>query len=113
MKRLPFVILIVVALSFVAFQTMGKSNTVPPSKYDKVLRLVGEMLMDYHFNPQDINDDFSAKVFKKYIKELDPEKTFFQKGDITILRKYEARIDDEIKGSQVESFLAAGKLFDQ
>lgn len=113
MKRLPFVILIVVALSFVAFQTMGKSNTIPPSKYDKVLRLVGEMLMDYHFNPQDINDDFSAKVFKKYIKELDPEKTFFQKGDITILRKYEARIDDEIKGSQVESFLAAGKLFDQ
>lgn len=113
MKRLPFVILIVVALSFVAFQTMGKGNTVPPSKYDKVLRLVGEMLMDYHFNPQDINDDFSAKVFKKYIKELDPEKTFFQKGDITILRKYEARIDDEIKGSQVESFLAAGKLFDQ
>lgn len=113
MKRLPFVILIVIALSFVAFQTMGKSNAVPPSKYDKVLRLVGEMLMDYHFNPQDINDEFSGRVFKKYIKELDPEKAFFLKGDINTLKKFENRIDDEIKGAQTESFLAAGKLFDQ
>lgn len=113
MKRLPFVILIVVALSFIAFQTMGKSNAVPPSKYDKVLRLVGEMLMDYHFNPQDINDEFSGRVFKKYIKELDPEKAFFLKEDINTLKKFENRIDDEIKGAQTESFLVAGKLFDQ
>ncbi|MBK8951452.1 MAG: carboxy terminal-processing peptidase [Chitinophagaceae bacterium] len=116
MKRLPIVVMVVVALSFLAFKTMGKNNgvhSVPPSKYDKILRLVGEMLTEGHFSPQDINDEFSKKVFIKFIKELDPDKNFFLQADLNTLVRYETRIDDEIKGAPVESFLAAGKLFNK
>ncbi|MBL0152739.1 MAG: carboxy terminal-processing peptidase [Chitinophagaceae bacterium] len=113
MKRLPIVIMMVLAGSFLAFNTMGtgtgKKN--PPSKYEQILKLVGEMLSQAHFSPQQINDDFSQKIFKKFLKELDAEKNILLAGDITSLKKYENSIDEEIKGAPVEFFLAAGKTF--
>jgi carboxyl-terminal processing protease len=112
MKRLPIVILTLVAGFFLAFQTLGSGAKNPPTKYEEILKLVGEMLSQAHYSPQDIDDAFSKKIFKKYIDELDPEKTMYLQADIDQLKKnYEAKIDDEIKGSTVEFFLAAGKTF--
>jgi carboxyl-terminal processing protease len=115
MKRLPVVIMMLVAGSFLAFKTMGtgtrNSGANPPTKYEKILRLVGEMLTQAHFSPQQVNDDFSKKVFKKFISDIDREKTFFLQSDIDAMKKYENRVDDEIKGAQVEFFLEAGKIF--
>jgi carboxyl-terminal processing protease len=112
MKRLPIVILAIVAGTFLAFQTMGTGTKNPPSKYEEILKLVGEMLTQAHYSPKDINDAFSKKIFKKYIDDLDPEKNIYQQSDMDALqKKYETRIDDEIKGSSVEFFLAAGKTF--
>ncbi|MEO5948631.1 MAG: carboxy terminal-processing peptidase [Chitinophagaceae bacterium] len=114
MKRLPFVILLIVAASFLAFKTMenGKRATSnPPTKYEQILKLVGEMLKQAHYSPQDINDDFSKKIFKKYITDINAEKNIFLKSDIDALKKFETTIDDEIKGAPVAFFLAAGKSF--
>ncbi len=114
MKRLPIVIMMLVAGSFLAFKTMGtgiKNPSNPPSKYEQILKLVGEMLTQGHYSPQDINDDFSKKIFNKFIGDLDPEKNMFLKSDMTGLAKFETRVDDEIKGAPVEFFLAASKVF--
>ena len=63
MKRLPILIMMVVAGSFLAFKTMGTGTSSnsgkPPTKYEQILKLVGEMLSQAHFNPQDINDAVS------------------------------------------------------
>jgi len=112
MKRLPIVILMIVAGSFLAFQTMGSGTKKPPTKYEEILKLVGEMLTQAHYNPKDINDAFSKRIFQKYFNDLDPEKNIYQKADVDALqKKYETKIDDEIKGAPVEFFLAAGKSF--
>lgn len=112
MKRLPILIVMVAAGLFLAFQTLGKSNNNPPSKYEEILKLVGQRLTEDHYDPQKIDDAFSQKVFKKYINDLDPDKSFFLQSDINLLKeKYENHIDDEIKGAPVEFFLAAGKIF--
>lgn len=112
MKRLPFILMMIMAGLFLAFQTMGTGTKTPPGKYEEILKLVGQMLSQAHYSPQDINDDFSKKIFKKYITDLDPEKNMFLQSDMTSLKKkYEDNIDNEIKGSQAEFFLAAGKLF--
>lgn len=113
MKRLPLLILMLVAASFLAFNTMGtgRHNSNPPTKYENILRLVGKMLTEAHYSPQAINDAFSKKVFKKYMNDLDGEKNILLQSDIDALKKYETKIDDEIKGAPVEFFLAAGKRF--
>jgi carboxyl-terminal processing protease len=111
MKRLPIVLLFCAAGSFLAFRSLEKTNPNPPGKYEKILKLVGEMLVQGHFSPQDINDDFSKKVFKKFLDDLDGEKTFLLQSDADALKKFETKLDDELKGSQVEYFLAAGNAF--
>src|SRR5438552_14160979 len=78
MKRLPILLMLVVAGTFVAFQSLGK-NSNPPSKYEKILRNVGQMLTEAHYSPKLINDQFSKEVFKKYMNDLDPDKTSFFK----------------------------------
>ncbi|MCR6720656.1 MAG: carboxy terminal-processing peptidase [Chitinophagaceae bacterium] len=114
MKRLPIVIMMIVAGSFLAFQTMGRGSSTPPDKYQEILRLVGEMLTQAHFSPKDINDEFSEKIFNKFISELDPEKNMFHASDVKQLNAtYGKQIDDEIKGAPVTFFLAAGKIFNQ
>ena len=70
MKRLPIVIMMVIAGIFLAFQTLGTGTKTPPGKYEEILRLVGEMLTQAHFSPQKINDDFSEKIFIKNISIL-------------------------------------------
>jgi len=113
MKRLPIVIAMLIAGIFLAFNTMGKSNTPPPGKYEKILQIVGEYLKQGHFSPKEINDDFSKKVYNRYFEELDQDKDLFLQQDITSLNQYSTKIDDEIKGSPVQFFLEAGKLFNK
>lgn len=117
MKRLPIVIMMVVAGSFLAFMTMGtgtrNTSVNPPSKYEQILKLVGSMLSEAHFSPQDINDAFSKKVFIKFMADLDPDKNMYLQSDMNALKKFETKIDDEIKGSPVEFFLEAGKIFNK
>jgi carboxyl-terminal processing protease len=69
------------------------------------------MLEQAHYSPQDINDAFSKKIFKKYLADIDAAKNMYLQSDIDALKKYETKIDDEIKGAPVEFFLAAGKTF--
>jgi carboxyl-terminal processing protease len=113
MKRLPILLLFIVAGTFVAFQSLGTGPN-PPSKYDKILRNVGQMLTEAHYSPKDINDNFSKKIFKKFMNDLeqDNQRRILLQADYNALQKYETKIDDEIKGEMpVEFFLEAGRIF--
>lgn len=112
MKRLPIILALVLAGLFFAFRSQGKPTTNPPGKYEKILQMVGAILTQGHYEPKDINDDFSRKVFDKYFKDLDPEKNIFLAADIKSLERFAAKIDDEVKGSPVQFFVEAGKIFD-
>src|SRR5215211_8306030 len=115
MKRLPLLLLMMIAGIFITFRTLGESGKFKPAtKYERILQSVGEMLMQGHYSPKDINDNFSKTVFNKYLEELDADKSILKQQDIHALKMYETRIDDEIKGnSPVIFFLEAGKLFNK
>jgi carboxyl-terminal processing protease len=115
MKRLPILIVVLAAGIFLAFKTLGRTTKIdPPTKYEKILQIVGEILTQGHYSPKDINDEFSKKVYNKYFEELDPEKDIFLKEDLTTLQGYSTKIDDEIKGAApVQFFLEAGKIFNK
>ncbi|MCX8019532.1 MAG: carboxy terminal-processing peptidase [Chitinophagaceae bacterium] len=115
MKRLPFILVLLLIGIILTFNSMGKGfrKNEPSSRYDQILRLVGRMLTQYHYSPQKIDDAFSRKIFQRYLNELDPEKIYFLKQDIDTLKKFELQLDDEVRGNQpVSFFLEAGKKFD-
>ena len=104
-RNLPIVLLILGAGVFVAFRTLGLGGN-PPTKYEKILHNVGEMLEEIHYSPKQIDDKFSKEVFNKYLSDLDVEKDVFVRTDIEGLRdKYELKIDDEILGKATIQFV--------
>jgi carboxyl-terminal processing protease len=106
-RNLPVVLLILGAGIFVAFRTLGIGRT-PPTKYERILHNVGEMLQEIHYSPKPIDDKFSKEIFTKYLAEVDIEKNVLFQSDVEGLRaKFETRIDDEILGKATIQFVPA------
>jgi carboxyl-terminal processing protease len=113
-KFLPIMLVLVAASLFIAFKTQGKDeggNENPRLRYGKVIRNVGVLLEEGHFNPKKIDDDYSKIVFKRFVEELDDEKNIFFQSDINMLKKYEVSIDDEIHGAELKSFFEIHDLY--
>ena len=65
---------------------------------DKLLiDLITYVLSKGHYEPKDIDDDFSVNVFEDFIDVIDPTKRYFLASDIAEFEKYKFQIDDEIK----------------
>lgn len=64
----------------------------------KVLQLTGMMegLRQYHYQPKQVDDDFSLRVYDFYLENLDGSKRFFTKADLAALEVYKTSIDDQI-----------------
>ena len=106
-RNLPIVLLISALGLAIALKTFAfKGN--PPTKYERILKDVSELLEEVHYSPKDINDQFSKEVFKKYLSDVDVEKKLFLKSDITELSaKYQNQLDDEILGKVPVQFVPA------
>ncbi len=111
-KSLPVVALILCAGLIVGFKSLGWGGGQPPTKYEKILHNIGEMLSQIHYSPKKIDDNFSKDIFKKYLSEkIDQQKNIFLQSDINQLKKYETRIDDEILGGSVEFVPAVSAVY--
>lgn len=100
--------LMLMALVILASYTYCHRET----KEQVLMQIVTQTLNMAHFNPLQINDEFSGKVFDLYIKRMDYGKRFFTKEDIKKLEEYKTRIDDEIKSHSFEFYNAANTVFD-
>lgn len=69
-----------------------------------VLDIVMSGLNNAHYNPVDINDDFSSKFFDLYLERLDYNKKFLLQSDIDRLKKYKTEIDDQINNGTFQYF---------
>ncbi len=58
--------------------------------------LIRHNLPRHHFSHKAINDDLSRTAFDLFLKQLDYQKRFLLKTDVTRLRFYADRIDDEL-----------------
>ena len=111
-RSLPVLVLVLACGIFIAFRSLG-TNEPPPTKYEKILRNVGEMIKQIHYSPKDINDKFSKEVFKKYLESVDPNKNMLLQSDIADLKKFENRIDDEILGAPVQFVPAVAEVLNK
>lgn len=112
-KNLPVVLLILGAGLFLAFRSLGIGigPNNPPTKYEKILHNVGEMLSEIHYSPKKIDDNFSKEIFKKYLGEkIDEQKNILLQSDITQLKRFETRLDDEILGGPVQFVPAVSEI---
>lgn len=89
------------------------TNEPDPEKDKILLGLVRYALKQGHYEPHQINDDFSEKVFDDFIGQLDPYKRFFLQSDIEELSMYKQAIDDQIKSEDLTFYNVVMDRFDQ
>jgi len=56
----------------------------------------------YHYKKIQLDDQLSAQVYKKFIENLDYNKSIFLQSDLDKFAKYEYKFDDAIKAGQLE-----------
>lgn len=111
-KSLPVIALLLCAGLVVGFKSLGWGGGTPPTKYEKILHNIGEMLTQIHYSPKKIDDNFSKEIFKKYLADkIDQQKNIFLQSDITQLKKFETKLDDEILGGPVEFVPAVSEIY--
>jgi len=92
---LPIVLLAGVLLSFTIKQNPD------PEKDRVLLGLIKYALTQGHYEPQDLNDEFSKAVFDDFIDDLDPTRRFFTNEDIQEFSIFQDKIDDQIKNEDL------------
>lgn len=75
-----------------------------PNKDKLLIDLITYVLNQGHYDAKDINDNFSANVYEDYLEGLDPSKRFFYAEDIKEFDAYKSKIDDQIKGKNIDFF---------
>ena len=91
-------------LLFIAFGFYIKSQD---EGEDILLKAVNLSLQNAHYDPIAVNDDFSAKAFDLYLKNVDPNKRLFLASDIESLAQYKTLIDDQVNDGSYQFFDAA------
>ncbi len=104
MKRNYKVILLITALSAILWSFVPSEKKEDPEKDKLLLELLTFVLEKGHYSPIELNDDFSKKVYKKYLENIDPTKRFFIQSDMDEFSKYETSIDDMIKSKDITFF---------
>lgn len=105
MKKNNIIFLLVLLLSVAACSFTTKKIDPGDDDKDKVLsELVSFVLENYHYEPKDLDSEFSRNVYDEYIKSLDPRKRFFLKSDVEEFEKYRERIGEELKEHKVDFF---------
>jgi len=96
-----FLLAVFVSAASCSFTTKKFEN---PDKDKLLLDLIAYVIDRGHYNPGDINDEFSEKVYDKFLQGLDPLKRYFLASDIKEFRKYRSKIDDQLKDKDLTFF---------
>ena len=112
MKKQYKVILpiIIVAGMLFGFKMANEPN---PEKDKILIGLVRYALKQGHYEPHQIDDAFSEKVFTDFIGALDPYKRFFLQSDIDEFSVYRNLIDDQIKSEDLSFYKVVMERFNE
>ena len=105
-----YAFLVAAVFVLASYRLFRRADSTVPTK-DQVL--IGTMLQGLsaaHYQPEKVDDNFSKRVFDLYLKHLDYRKQFLVATDVEQLRRYQTRIDDEVKSGTHEFLDLSTKL---
>lgn len=103
MKRNYKILVLVLLLAFASCSFTTKTFE-DPDKDKLLIQVITYVLQRGHFDPKEINDDFSAEVFADYLDQLDPLKRYFYKSDIEEFEAFKFQLDDQLKEYDISFF---------
>ncbi len=114
-KKIVIPLLTIAALGgFLAFrQVSTEGKTVPETRRQLILGTIMKAINEGHYSPRPLDDSFSARVWSRYLDQLDYGKQYFTAPEIAALKKYQYTIDDELKTGGSPFFDAVDAYFEK
>lgn len=107
-RKFKFILPLLFVLSLLtSFQTTA--NTDPKDKI--LLTILKYVLVQGHYEPQQIDDAFSVRVYDEFLERLDPSKRYFLQSDIDEFSAYKTKIDDQINNEDLTFFFLVYERF--
>ena len=104
MKKNLIVLFVITILSVTSCSFTTKKFDADSDKDKVLIELISFVVSQGHYDMKNIDDEFSAAVYKDFIKSIDPMKRYFTKGQISELQEYETEIDDAISDKNIDFF---------
>lgn len=98
---------------FFAFRNSTIGLLEPSNPRQQLLKEVGRVLEEQHYDPKLIDDRFSRLVFARFLDQLDSDKTLFTQKDIDSLKVFENTLDNEIHGEPITFLPAVSSLYNR
>ena len=103
MKR-NFVFAFLILLIAVASCSFTNRSFETDDKDKLLLDLITYVLERGHYEPKEIDDDFSVSVFEDFIDVIDPTKRYFLEEDLMEFEQYKFQLDDQIRNTEITFF---------
>tara|TARA_A100001011_G_scaffold214616_1_gene222672 strand:- start:12117 stop:14126 length:2010 start_codon:yes stop_codon:yes gene_type:complete len=68
------------------------------------LEIISYVIEKGHYDPKEMDDEFSENVFNSFIDAIDGQQRFFLKTDINNFKRYKHEIDDQLRSSNIDFF---------
>lgn len=104
MKKIIIVLGVVTTLIVGACSAVAIKESTKSSNEVAVIDLTKKLVADLHYNNQELNDEFSKKVFDMLLENIDPNKRFLQKKDVEELAAFKFKIDDALINNDLTVF---------
>lgn len=102
MKKLIYIFSTIAVVLLMACSAITVKEKVNNEKL--VFDLTNKLSSNLHYNKQDLNDEFSKRVFDGFLENIDPNKRFLVQEDVDKLSAFKFKIDDELKANELTLF---------
>lgn len=90
---------------------VNPSELKPSSQHLQATALVTHFLSEYHYKKSTLDDALSKMIFEGYLKQLDPNRSYFLATDVENISAYEDRLDDYIRNVKLQPAFSIFRLF--
>jgi carboxyl-terminal processing protease len=87
-------VMLLLSISIIVLASRSQTDEL---RRELLVKVINFAINNGHYNPGDVNDEFSEKAYTLYIDRLDYGKRFLLQGDVDELDQYKTTIDEAIK----------------
>lgn len=98
---------LLLGIGFASYKILSQ----PEEKSGLIAQVITTEIEGQHYNPIQVDDKFSERVFNLFLNRIDINKKFFMKPDIQKLAAFKYLIDDEVHNGQLRFFDVADSIY--
>lgn len=113
LKSTLVITILMSALPLYASKTHGTEILAPDKLHPVIGQTIAQILPQFHYNHQKLNDALSSEILDLFLRRLDPSHLYFLASDVSEFEKYRFDLDDALKSGNVETAFIIFNLFRQ